>query len=50
MAGLITHIQFEGEFQSLTFALQGILLVKGELMKVMVEFDFNPRETVDFES
>jgi hypothetical protein len=35
MAGLITHIQFDGELQPLTFALHGIMLVKSELLKVI---------------
>ena len=39
MASLITHIQFEGEFHSLTFALHGILLAKGELMQVLIFLD-----------
>jgi hypothetical protein len=34
LAGLITHIEFEGELHSINFPLHGIILDKGEIMKV----------------
>jgi hypothetical protein len=40
MAGLITHIQFNGEMHPLNFALHGITQVKRELMKVNLFFKF----------
>jgi hypothetical protein len=34
LAGLITHIEFEGELHALNFPLNGIMLDRGELMQV----------------
>ncbi len=34
LAGLITHIEFEGELHSINFPLHGMMLIKGEIMKV----------------
>jgi hypothetical protein len=38
LAGLITHIEFEGEQHALNFPLYGVLLVKNEIMKVEHSF------------
>jgi hypothetical protein len=34
LAGLITHVEFEGELHSINFPLHGMMLLKGEIMKV----------------
>ncbi len=38
LAGLITHIEFEGELHSMNFPLHGIMMVKGEIMKVTCNY------------